>query len=108
MAWILHGVYLAMPPVDSERGLKQRLADPATGSLACGEGSLDLCLPNRSRDRAWQFAGLHSLLGRSLTRRIDRFAPICGHSITAQIANAPFARQQRPFEQSRGSYQLAI
>src|ERR1700676_3389880 len=35
MAWILHDVCLAMPPVDCERRLKRRLANPATGCVAC-------------------------------------------------------------------------
>src|SRR5258706_4104092 len=37
MAWILHDVCLAMPPVDCERRLKRRLANPATGCVACSE-----------------------------------------------------------------------
>jgi hypothetical protein len=39
MAWILHDVFLAMPPADCERRLKRRLAKPAA------KGSLDLRLP---------------------------------------------------------------
>jgi hypothetical protein len=42
--------------VDYERGLKRRLADPATGTLACGQ-RIYPCLPNRSKDRAWQLQG---------------------------------------------------
>src|ERR1700688_1562089 len=37
MAWILHDVCLAMPPADCERRLKRRLANPATGCVACSE-----------------------------------------------------------------------
>jgi hypothetical protein len=37
MAWILHDVFLAVPPADYERRLKRRLANPATGCVACGE-----------------------------------------------------------------------
>jgi hypothetical protein len=37
MAWILHDVFLAMPPAGCERRLKRRLANPATGCVACRE-----------------------------------------------------------------------
>src|SRR5260370_37253148 len=37
MAWILHDVFLARPPADCERRLKRRLANPATGCVACRE-----------------------------------------------------------------------
>jgi hypothetical protein len=35
MAWILHDLFLAMPPVDCERRLKRRLANAATTGLPC-------------------------------------------------------------------------
>jgi hypothetical protein len=72
MASVLHDVCLALPPVDCERRLKRRLANPATGSVPRSERSLDLCLPNRSkvplRQGCMQF-------GRSLTHANVRFAP---------------------------------
>jgi hypothetical protein len=37
MAWILRDVFLARPPADCERRLKRRLANPATGCVACRE-----------------------------------------------------------------------
>src|SRR5467141_4005017 len=76
MAWILHDVFLARPPADCERRLKRRLANPATGCVACRERIYVFVTMPKVALRNVRLNSRHTLEGRT--------CPFCGAGSTGR------------------------